>query len=161
MPTIATICFLIDKKSKKLLLGMKKKGFGHGKYNGFGGKVEIGESIEEAAIRELYEECSIKVDIDCISKVAELDFCFLEKEEWNQNVHVFVAENWSGEPKESDEMIPEWFDYDKIPFENMWVDDIHWIPKILEDKKIKGTFTFNKTGDIISLMNVEEYSFDN
>jgi 8-oxo-dGTP pyrophosphatase MutT (NUDIX family) len=39
---------------------MKKRGFGHGKYNGFGGKVEKSETISQAAIREMYEESGIK-----------------------------------------------------------------------------------------------------
>ncbi|CAN0505072.1 unnamed protein product, partial [Ectocarpus sp. 12 AP-2014] len=38
-----------DDDSKEILLGMKKRGFGEGKWNGFGGKVESGESVEEAA----------------------------------------------------------------------------------------------------------------
>ena len=35
--------FLVERDS--ILLGMKKRGFGVGKYNGFGGKVEKDESI--------------------------------------------------------------------------------------------------------------------
>lgn len=35
----------------RVLLGMKKRGFGAGKWNGFGGKVQTGESIEQAARR--------------------------------------------------------------------------------------------------------------
>jgi 8-oxo-dGTP pyrophosphatase MutT (NUDIX family) len=38
---------------------MKKRGFGVGKWNGYGGKLDEGESIEQCAIRELEEECSI------------------------------------------------------------------------------------------------------
>ena len=34
------------------MLGLKKRGFGVGKYNGFGGKVGLNESIIDAAIRE-------------------------------------------------------------------------------------------------------------
>lgn len=37
----------------QLLLGYKKRGFGKDMYNGFGGKVEPGESVSEAAHREL------------------------------------------------------------------------------------------------------------
>lgn len=37
----------------RLLLGLKRRGFGEGYVNGFGGKVEPGEGIEEAAIREV------------------------------------------------------------------------------------------------------------
>ena len=39
---------------------MKKRGFGEGKYNGFGGKIKDKETIEAAAIRELYEETEVK-----------------------------------------------------------------------------------------------------
>ena len=37
-------------KDGRVLLGEKKRGFGMGKWNGFGGKVEAGETILEAAI---------------------------------------------------------------------------------------------------------------
>ena len=43
-------------KENNILLGMKKRGFGEGRWNGFGGKVETGETIEEGAKRELKEE---------------------------------------------------------------------------------------------------------
>lgn len=35
----------------RVLLGMKKRGFGAGRWNGFGGKVQAGETIEDAARR--------------------------------------------------------------------------------------------------------------
>lgn len=35
----------------RVLLGQKKRGFGLGKWNGFGGKVELGESMIDAAKR--------------------------------------------------------------------------------------------------------------
>ena len=38
-------------KGKQVLLGMKKRGFGKGKWNGFGGKVQDGEEILDAARR--------------------------------------------------------------------------------------------------------------
>jgi 8-oxo-dGTP pyrophosphatase MutT (NUDIX family) len=41
---------------RSILLGLKKRGFGAGKWNGFGGKVEPGESIVQGARRELLEE---------------------------------------------------------------------------------------------------------
>lgn len=43
----------------RLLLGQKLRGFGEGYYNGFGGKVELGETIEAAARRELEEEAGV------------------------------------------------------------------------------------------------------
>ena len=44
-----TLCLL--KKDNRILLAMKKRGFGEGKYNGVGGKIENGETPEEAMIR--------------------------------------------------------------------------------------------------------------
>jgi 8-oxo-dGTP diphosphatase/2-hydroxy-dATP diphosphatase len=41
---------LVSKKCG-ILLGLKKRGFGEGKWNGFGGKIESGESVIQAAIR--------------------------------------------------------------------------------------------------------------
>ena len=46
---LLTLAFVTQKD--KVLLGLKKKGFGMGRWNGFGGKVEKGETIEEAAKR--------------------------------------------------------------------------------------------------------------
>ena len=51
---ILTLCII--HQHSKILLGMKKRGHGVGKWNGFGGKVEKGETIEEAARRETKEE---------------------------------------------------------------------------------------------------------
>ena len=38
-------------RENEVLLGFKKRGFGQGKWNGFGGKVEPGETIVNAAVR--------------------------------------------------------------------------------------------------------------
>ena len=54
----------------KILLGYKKRGFGVGRFNGVGGKLEAGETIEQAALREVKEE--INVDAKTLSKCAQL-----------------------------------------------------------------------------------------
>ena len=59
MKRILTLCIIYQ--DRKILLGMKKRGFGVGKWNGFGGHVEEAESIEEAAKREVFEEAGLKV----------------------------------------------------------------------------------------------------
>lgn len=55
---------------------------------------------------------------------------------------------WIGEPKESEEMMPKWFDFKEIPFENMWSDDKIWLPKVLEGKKIRAKFWFDENSEI-------------
>ena len=52
-----TLCLL--RKDNKILLAMKKRGFGTGKYNGVGGKIENGETLNEAMIRETKEEIGV------------------------------------------------------------------------------------------------------
>lgn len=126
---------------------MKKKGFGAGKINGFGGKVELNESVDAAAVRELKEECGVVAHE--VKKHAELTFIFPHKPEWNQVVHVFVAQKWSGVPVESDEMKPEWFDSSKLPYDIMWVDDPFWLPHVLDGKFVTGSFSFAESGEIL------------
>jgi len=146
----ATLCFLVQKG--RILLGMKKRGFGAGKWNGFGGKVNEDEKIEETAIRELQEECGIKTS--SVEKMAELTFLFPYKKEWNQTVHVFLVKEWEGEPLETEEMKPRWFRTDSLPFENMWQDDPHWLPHILKGKKVKARFVFGKDNESIDDMEI-------
>ncbi len=67
-----TLCFLLQENS--ILLARKKRGFGEGKWNGAGGKVEFGETIEDAARRETNEE--IGVSPKNIERVATLYFYF-------------------------------------------------------------------------------------
>ena len=47
-----TLCF--PKRENLFLLGRKKRGFGAGYYNGFGGKIEDRESFRACAVREVY-----------------------------------------------------------------------------------------------------------
>jgi 8-oxo-dGTP diphosphatase / 2-hydroxy-dATP diphosphatase len=129
------------RKENKLLLGMKKRGFGEGRWNGFGGKVDDNETINESAMRELKEEVGIIAQE--LEKVGILTFEF-ENDEKLLEVHVFLVKNFSGDIIETDEMRPEWFDIDNIPFDKMWSSDIYWLPLLLENKKFKGKFLFDK-----------------
>ncbi|MBI5153156.1 MAG: 8-oxo-dGTP diphosphatase [Parcubacteria group bacterium] len=127
-------------KHPHVLLGMKKRGFGMGKWNGFGGKVEEGETVEVAAKRELFEESGLEASV--LNRVGILDFAWKDKPD-EMEVHVFLACDMKGEPMESEEMRPEWFHVDEIPFHAMWADDKHWMPLLLADKKFKGRFVFD------------------
>ncbi len=152
-----TLCLLIKEKqdSKKLLLAMKKRGFGAGKWNGVGGKIDLekgDKNIVDAAIRETKEEIGVKVKD--LEKVAVLNFHFSYNQTWNQDVHVFLVKDWEGEPRESEEMLPKWFDTKEIPFKEMWEDDKFWLPQVLDGKKVKAKFIF-KEGEKISEQNIE------
>ncbi len=146
---ITTICFLI--KDDKVCLGMKKRGFGAGKWNGFGGKVgdkEVNkdETIEESVIREAGEEFNIIPKQ--LNKVAQIFFKFPSQPEWGQHCHIFLIPKWKGEPTESEEMQPGWFSFDKLPFDRMWPYDKLWIPRILAGEKLVANFEFDKDNKI-------------
>ena len=86
-----------------------------------------------------------------MEKVAVLDFYFPdvpEEKEWGQQVTVFITDKWEGEPKESEEMAPRWFKIEDFPYNQMWSDDIHWMPKVLSGQKIKGRFIFSGEGEL-------------
>ena len=147
----ATLCFLGD--GDRVLLAMKKRGFGEGRWNGVGGKVGEDEELIEAAKREAREE--IGVEITELSEVAVLDFLFVDKPEWDQRVVVFWVDVWEGEPQESEEMAPAWYGREEIPYEEMWSDDIHWLPLVLGGKKVKGVFWFGDNDEVLD-MRIEE-----
>ncbi|CAO3662462.1 unnamed protein product [Umbelopsis ramanniana] len=132
-----TLIFVLDESNNKILLGMKKRGFGHGKFNGFGGKVEQGETILQGAHRELEEEAFVTTPE--LTRVGLLLFTF-EGDPIALEVHVFSTNTYNGEPKESEEMKPEWFLYDSIPYDTMWPDDRYWLPIMLEGKHFIGRF---------------------
>ncbi len=143
-----TLCYLI--KGDKVLLAMKKRGFGAGKLNGVGGKLEPNENIVDALLRETKEE--INVDLVKFEKVGIINFFFKEAptdKNLNQRAHVFLGYEWIGEPSESEEMKPEWLSIDELDYSKMWDGDIFWLPYILNGKKIIANILFDKNNKLI------------
>jgi|TARA_B100001964_G_scaffold59256_1_gene67198 8-oxo-dGTP diphosphatase len=133
---IATLMFVI--KGGQILLIRKKRGLGAGKINGPGGRLEAGESPRECAIRETREE--LLIDPVNVEFAAEL---FFHAEDMPR-IHgfVFTATNYDGTPTETEEAIPLWFSIEDIPYGEMWEDDIHWLPQVIEGCVVDAWFTF-------------------
>ena len=63
-------------------------------------------------------------------------------------VFVYKSEQFEGEITESEEMKPEWFDINEIPYENMWKDDQVWYKSMLRNRNFQGHFKFNRNEEI-------------
>ncbi len=122
-------------KGNKVLLTYKKKGHGKNLWNGIGGKIEKGEDIRKSVIREAEEEAGIKVkSCEFMGKINFDDDTGL----WE--VYVFASRDFEGEPEETDECIPKWFETDKVPYDNMWPDDKYWLPLLFQNRKFIAFF---------------------
>lgn len=135
-------------ENNRILLGLKKTGFGAGRWNGFGGKVEVfrGETIEEAVDREFFEECGVRVINK--EKRGVINFYFEGKDECLE-VNIYRILDYSGEPEETNEMKPQWFELAEIPYAKMWADDAIWMPIFLKDEKIIGNVYFKDMDTIL------------
>lgn len=141
----ASLLFLL--REGEILLAMKKRGFGQGRWNGVGGKPEPGETIEQTAIRECQEE--IGVTPRDLQHVASLTFKLHEDSAMAElYVEAFVSRAWQGEPMETDEMAPQWFRLADIPYGDMWSDDIFWLPEILNGNFVTATFHFDQSEQV-------------
>lgn len=136
-----TVTLVFLHKPPHILLGLKKRGFATGRWNGYGGKVEPGESIEEGAKREMFEESGIRVTE--MEPVGFIHFDLLGRP-FSMDTHIFRVVAHEGEPIETDEMRPQWFHTDEIPYSEMWADDPVWLPLMLQGKRFEGNFVMDE-----------------
>lgn len=134
---LATLVFVI--RDGKILLIDKKTGIGKGKINGPGGKLEHGESPEQCARRECFEELGIRVA--GLQYGGQHRFQFVD----GLSIHVWVyrTSDFEGVPTESTEARPMWVPLDDIPFEQMWEDDGIWLPMLLRGERFRGRWIFD------------------
>ncbi len=142
---VKNLCYILNDKGE-VILQFKRRGFGVGKWNGPGGKVEPGETMEQAVKREVKEETGL--DVKNLVKMAELEFYFNDREEWNQGVWVYVTKNFSGRMQASDEGELKWFKTEELPLNDMWQDDPYWLPHVLNGQFMKMKFNFDHQGNL-------------
>lgn len=149
---LSTLLILTNTHRRKILLGKKLRGFGTGKYNGFGGRLEsteIDPTPAHGAQRELSEEANISLPLDAFNSVGTLRFTFEDNDE-KMKVHLFHAnvrfqeDEVKGDSHKlsganidpstirgCDEMAPEWFQWTNIPLQQMFMDDSVWLTNFL------------------------------
>jgi len=149
-----TLAFLF--RDSQILLAMKKRSFGVGKWNGYGGKLKEDESPIDGIMRELEEESRLVIPKENFKELGYMDFYFDDKAEWNQRVLVYRVDDFTGEPEETEEMVPKWFPLNEIPWQEMWKGDDQWVPYVIENKKFSGEIHFAEGGEKLVSVEVKE-----
>ncbi len=143
-PVILTNLCLI-RKGDQVLLAMKKRGFGVGKWNGYGGKVLPTETIEEGLERETREESGLQ-----ISNYRKIGFLKFDNTDRIVDMHIYMTSDFSGELIETEEMAPQWFSIKDLPFSKMWPPDSIWYPYYLAGETFKGEVVFDEDHHIVN-----------
>lgn len=146
--TKAVVAFLL--KEHEVLLGYRKQvsnKLGEHLISGIGGKLEAGETEVKALIRELQEE--IQVTVTDFRKVGRVRFLFPYKPAWQQDVAIFLVDNWEGSPAETEVIKPSWHLQDQLPLQQMWADNRYWLPKVLSGEKIDAIYLYNHESEVV------------
>lgn len=148
----AVLLFVVRARAdrvRELLLIVKKRGLGAGKINAPGGRIELGESPEDAAVRECEEEVCVRARSPRLA--GNLKFQFVDG--FSLTCTVFWTDDFSGTPSETDEAVPLWAAEDALPYDAMWQDDRHWLPLLLAGRPFEGRFVFD--GDQMERMELD------
>ena len=133
----ATLVYLV--RGKSLLLIRKLRGHGAGKVNAPGGRVELGESVEACAIREVAEEVGIRVNALALRALLRYDD---PAEGFAMAGFAFVSSDFEGTHTRTEEADPFWCPIDEIPYDEMWENDRLWLPRVLRGECLRADFRF-------------------
>jgi hypothetical protein len=54
-------------------------------------------------------------------------------------------------------MLPLWYPVDSIPFERMWQDNAHWLPRILKGQRVRARYTYAADNETIERLEMEPW----
>lgn len=134
MTKLATICYIDNGKELLLMHRNKKQNDVHeGKWISVGGKLEPGESPEECAIREIFEETHLTVTKMELRGIVTFPN-FTPEDDWY--TYVFKITEFEGDlisDEDSREGTLEWVSYDEVLSKPTWQGDYEMFKWILED----------------------------
>jgi 8-oxo-dGTP diphosphatase len=144
---LATLCYLRREGQTLMIHRVKKANDMHqGKWNGLGGKLTQGETPEECAVREIFEESGLRVRNPQLKGFLTFPN-FAYEEDWY--VFVFVAEDFEGELIDSPEGNLRWVENSDLAALNLWEGDPIFLPWLDRPGIFSGKFIY-KDGRLIS-----------
>ncbi len=108
--------------------------------------MEEGETVSDAARRECLEE--IGVFLTEMQQAGTIVFQYADHT-LTTTCTVFLVSSWEGEPKESEEMRPQWFPTDHLPWEALWASDRLWLSDALSGKQVFWRLSFDQAFQLV------------
>ena len=139
---LATLCYVKDNSVNKTLMlyrNKKENDYHKGKWNGLGGKFELGETPEECAIRELKEESGLTIKNPKLKGLLTFPN-FDGVDDWY--VFVFVITDFEGSLIDSPEGRLEWIPNEEITSLNLWDGDKIFLEWLNLDKFFSAKFNY-------------------
>ncbi len=139
---LATLVYIVKDGKTLMIHRCKRDSDNHkGKYNGLGGKFEVGETALECAKREVFEESGL--EISKIQFKGHILFPQFDPQSNDWFVFLYVAHDFSGEMKtENPEGVLEWVSNDKLLDLPLWEGDKYFLKHLFEDSFIEGKFFY-------------------
>ena len=123
---LATLCYIRKDDQTLMIHRVKKANDMHaGKWNGLGGKLESGETPEECAIREIWEETGLRVVNPKLRGIITFPG-FSNDEDWY--TFLYVVDDFQGVLIDSPEGVLKWIPDDQLLNLNLWEGDRIFIP---------------------------------
>jgi len=144
---LATLCYVRRDGQTLMIHRVKKANDMHqGKWNGLGGKLNPGETPEECAVREIFEESGLRVHNPQLKGVLTFP-AFANDEDWY--VFVYLVKDFEGELIDSPEGNLLWVDEIDLMKLNLWEGDPIFLPWLDRPGIFSGKFIY-KNGKLVS-----------
>lgn len=136
--TNASVCFLIN-KDDEVLLTITHDRPGKTTWSGIVSLAENEHSASQQILKNVYKYTKISVYENDLEQRGVVHYFIVDPQDRRTEVltlTLFVCHSWRGDLVNATGTRPTWFQFDKIPYTDMFEDYKFWLPKLLENTKI-------------------------